>query len=129
MCSLVCAPTLRSELVEFPVKYEAYIDIMTSIYKALIDPYDAQDAKECAEEDWAEDVGDKDAPGLSQRKYMDGIFQLAVHTCARSPKEHQRTTLQACSDHRLVPPAALRLPPSACRLPPAARPLSWPSLA
>ena len=69
------------EIVDDPVPYKQYKELMLAIYKALIEPpFDIDDAIECANEDWAEDSGSLIGYGsLSRRKYMDAIFQLADH--------------------------------------------------
>lgn len=81
-------------LIEQPAQYNSYVGLMLCIYKALVPPprrggFDEADARACAEEDWQADTGDDDV--LSQREYLDCIFQLADHwTMGVSAREYAK---------------------------------------
>lgn len=50
---------------------ENYVELLCSMYKVLLDPFDLSEARESAEDDWEEDS--KGEPMMGQDAFMDAM--------------------------------------------------------
>eukprot|EP00966_Prymnesium_polylepis_P312069 7210672-Prymnesium_polylepis.1 len=70
-----------------------YCKLLCRIYKALLNPYNAKDAREAAEEDWEEDA--QGHPKMSRELFMDALCARAclagtASTCERTSRPKAR---------------------------------------
>ena len=67
---------------EYMLGKDGYCDVMLRIYKTMMEEFDADEARECAEEDWEMDRQGQNS--LTRTMFCDSMFQLAGASAGRS---------------------------------------------